>query len=953
MVGLQATWTPEDELFLWTPDGDLAGALKRDVPGAVLRPEQVRTRTLTATSRPTRREAVRGAQIPLAVALPLLATTSTRSRTSDSVQCLCAAAKLGLELAARQRVAPTIRGGEARWKAVLTRPEDRRRFDQLVAALPPVVHAIPTSERGRGAPLVPTPATVVHRVLDAVADSVFRTTAYPGAARGWARDLAESLRGEDPSFAPRDARFQTVPERLAAWSTADEGALRVAFALDLPADASKRDRFQLDVQVHPVGRPELALDVSEAWDAGDALEIDGQSYPHPALAALQGVARAARVHPPLLACLNGPRPHGLTWNADEVWHLLERGRRALRQAGFQVFLPPDFEQAGRRRIRARMRLEAPDVDAELDLGSDLAFHWEVVLGDLVLSGDEFSALLEQARPVVPFRGEWVLLDPEELEQLPDGLPQNGTLPAAIALRAALTGELDGVTVVVDEGLTAMLERLRAPAEIRPPAGLRAELRPYQLRGFGWLTTLGDLGLGACLADDMGLGKTIQLIAHLLHRRGRTVRTRPSLVVCPTSVLGNWQRELARFAPSLTVLRHHGQDRLGPEHFSGARVVLTTYGVLVRDAELLTGVDWDVAALDEAQNIKNPDARRARVARALKARHRVALTGTPLENRLDELWSLLQYLVPGFLGPRATFRREVAVPVERFGDVRVAERLKRAVGPFLMRRLKTDPDIVPDLPDKLERKAWCSLLPAQAALYQDVADTCLEEIAGAEEGERRGRVLAMLTALKQVCNHPVHYEFSGEEARHQELPGRSGKLERVTELLEAILDADEQVIVFTQYREMGDLLQRHILETFGLGVPFLHGATPPNRRDSMVEEFQRANTSTPILVVSLRAGGTGLNLTRATHVVHYDRWWNPAVEDQATDRAYRIGQRRDVTVHKLVVQGTLEERIDAMLEDKRALADSVVGAGEHNVTELDDDALRLLVTLGEDAVEEDE
>jgi SNF2 family DNA or RNA helicase len=450
-----------------------------------------------------------------------------------------------------------------------------------------------------------------------------------------------------------------------------------------------------------------------------------------------------------------------------------------------------------------------------------------------------------------------------------------------------------------------------------------------------------MGLGACLADDMGLGKTVQLIAHLIDRRSG-----PHLVVCPTSVLGNWQRELARFAPSLSVVRYHGLYR---NHYGLKRadVVLTSYGLLARDLDLLGEIRWDVAVLDEAQSIKNPESRRARAARQLKARHRIALSGTPVENRLDELWSLMEYLIPGMLGPRRTFQRNVAVPIERFGDEDVARQLKVGVSPFLLRRLKSDPTIIDDLPDKVERREYTPLTPEQAKLYKQVVEEHMDRIEQAEEAQRRTHVLAMLTALKQVCNHPVHYLKEGGP-----LDGRSGKLERYGELLEQILDAGDRALVFTQYREMGDLLQRWMYETLGLSIPFLHGGTLAHRREEMVRAFQEDDDAPPILLVSLRAGGTGLNLTRATHVIHYDRWWNPAVEDQATDRAYRIGQHRNVQVYKMVCQGTLEERIDALLDEKRALAEQVVGSGETWVAQLDDVALRALVTLGDDAIVEE-
>jgi SNF2 family DNA or RNA helicase len=499
----------------------------------------------------------------------------------------------------------------------------------------------------------------------------------------------------------------------------------------------------------------------------------------------------------------------------------------------------------------------------------------------------------------------------------------------------------------------VIEALRNPPPQDVPPDLVATLRPYQLHGYSWLATLGDLGLGACLADDMGLGKTVQAIAYLLRRRRMPGRKRsPSLVICPTSVLGNWQREIERFAPRLSVVPHHGARR-DPEEFANSDVVITTYGLLVRDREELASIKWDSLILDEAQAIKNPDSQRARSARGLTARHRVSLSGTPVENRLDELWSLMEFLVPGLLGPRARFQREVAVPIERFGDQDMAKRLKLGVSPFLLRRMKTDPNVISDLPDKIERNEYCPLTAEQARLYKTVVEDHLEKIADAADIERRGLVLSMLTRHKQVCNHPAQYAIAigTDSSEIGRLSGRSGKLERCEELVTAIVDNNERALIFTQYTEMGELLVRQLTGLLDDDVPFLQGGTPQKKRDELVRAFQEDESASPILVVSLRAGGTGLNLTRATHVIHYDRWWNPAIEDQATDRAYRIGQRRDVLVHKLVTVGTLEERIDQRMAEKRQLAESVVGVGERWITELDDNALRMLVTLGEDAVVE--
>ena len=585
----------------------------------------------------------------------------------------------------------------------------------------------------------------------------------------------------------------------------------------------------------------------------------------------------------------------------------------------------------------------------------VAVDWEAVIGDASLTTKELAALAKQKSPLVRHRGEWVAVDPRELGELQKRLAAGSSrMTMREAVRAALAGEAAAgglnASVAATGGLADLLARLRSGAAtpLAPPKTLHASLRPYQERGLSWLSTMGELGMGACLADDMGLGKTMQLLAFLLRRVEFAPKdTRPALLVAPTSVVGNWEREAAKFAPSLNVTPHYGTTRLkSAKAFPKGKgaLVVTTYGTLRRDAELLSEVDWSAVVLDEAQNIKNAASATARAARGLTAAHRFALTGTPVENRLAELWSILEFANPGLLGPLETFRREFAVPVERYGDKGAAERLRRMSGPFLLRRLKSDPSIIQDLPAKQEMKVVCSLTREQATLYKAVVDEELRRIESSEGIERRGRVLSLLLFLKQVCNHPAQY--LGEAGP---LPKRSGKLARLTEMLEEALAAGDKALVFTQFREMGDKLVEHLTETLGVEVIYLHGGTSKKARDELVRRFQEEPRGPRIFVLSVKAGGTGLNLTAANHVFHFDRWWNPAVEDQATDRAYRIGQKRSVQVHKFLCAGTVEEKVDKLLEQKRALASSVVGTGESWLTELNDAELRDLFVLSDSAV----
>jgi SNF2 family DNA or RNA helicase len=561
-------------------------------------------------------------------------------------------------------------------------------------------------------------------------------------------------------------------------------------------------------------------------------------------------------------------------------------------------------------------------------------------------------------PVVRFRGRWVAIDAEEISealrllQAPtDVLAAHEALALSLGVPAVAPQTPLPVSVTAEGSFADLIAKLRTAGsaiEVTAPATLQGTLRPYQQRGLAWLASMAELGLGACLADDMGLGKTVQLIALLLHRQQADELSGPVLLVCPTSVVGNWERELKRFAPSLPLVRHYGTTRARTravfESLPAGTVVLTTYGLLRRDVGLLADIGWSVAALDEAQNIKTATSRTAQAARTLRSEFRVALTGTPVENRLTELWSIFEFLNPRLLGSQAAFRRDYAIPIERYGHLERAERLKQVVQPFVLRRLKSDRNIIQDLPHKQEVRVVCSLTREQASLYQAALDEAMRRIREASGIERRGQVLALITALKQICNHPAQYLHESGP-----LAGRSGKLQRCCQMLEELLAAGDRALVFTQYREMGQRLVSELRRVLGCEIPFLHGGVSRAGRDAMVSRFQEDPLSPPILVLSVKAGGTGLNLTAASHVIHYDRWWNPAVEDQATDRAFRIGQRRNVQVHTLLCAGTIEEKVDRLLEQKRALASQVIGAGERWITELGDVELQELFALAADAV----
>ncbi len=668
---------------------------------------------------------------------------------------------------------------------------------------------------------------------------------------------------------------------------------------------------------------------------------------------LAGLGAAARLFAELEEALREPAPVMLELDTPGAFRFLKETGPLLAAAGFGVLLP-DWVRKARLGLKLTTRSQTPSgssvTQARFGLGDLVDFRYDVAVGDQALDPAELAELARLKVPLVRLRGQWVELDEAHLKAALKFLERYppGTMTAADAVTAGLgTSEVPLVDVDADGWLGDLLSG-QADRRLEPmaaPAGFAGTLRPYQERGLSWLSFLGGLGLGGILADDMGLGKTIQLLSLIAAQPSG-----PTLLVCPMSLVGNWQREAARFTPGLRVHVHHGADRLDAEGFAAAAaeadLVITSYGVATRDQAALSTLTWARVVCDEAQNIKNHATKQARAVRALPAATRIALTGTPVENRLSELWSIMEFTNPGLLGPAGRFREDYAIPIERHGSDDAARALQRLTRPFVLRRLKTDQSIISDLPDKQEMKVWCNLTPEQASLYAATVADMLSRIEdAADDISRRGLVLATMAKLKQVCNHPAH--LLGDGSR---LPGRSGKLARLEEICDEIVAEGDKALCFTQYAEFGRMLQPHLAARLGCPVLFLHGGTPKKQRDAMVEAFGLLEEPA-LFLLSLKAGGTGLNLTAASHVIHVDRWWNPAVEDQATDRAFRIGQQRNVQVRKFVCVGTVEERIDAMIEEKKALAERVVGTGESWLTELSVSELRDVLSLSPDAVSE--
>jgi len=812
---------------------------------------------------------------------------------------------------------------------------------------------------------IPAKAPFIYEWADLIINELIEQ--YPEIGQTWDKILSSY-----PALTPvrTDAQPLTCDEETwleaAGWKQ-DHTPFRVCLELAEPEGDSPAWRLNIILQ------DKHDRNIVAAWEPGEpdrSVEMP-PDWRHHSGRIEREIKRWTSVLP-WLEDTGGEQPEGtaglrLDLSEEEAWEFLNTGAIQLAQAGHTVFLPGWWEEVKKLvpalKIRTRSSVGSWK-ESRLGLSQIIQFDWNLAVGGLELSEEEFRKIVEKKRRLIRVRGKWIQLDPSFLKKIQQFIRKKDGVSLGEILHLSLldqdaplsakqeAGAADALRIEVELGgqLAQMVEQLHNLSRIpvlEAAASFRGTLRKYQQAGTSWLLFLRRFGLGGCLADDMGLGKTIQWIAYLLKVKESENSVLPSLLVCPTSVLGNWQKELARFAPELKVRLHYGPQRAKGSDFlpsvEGVDLVVTSYNLAHIDEEELSMVEWDCVCLDEAQNIKNTYTKQAAAVRRFKSGHRVAMTGTPMENRLTELWSLFDFINPGYLGSSGEFSRKFVNVIEKKGDAADIGRVQKLIRPFLLRRVKSDPAIELDLPEKQEHKEYVPLTVEQASLYESVLHDLFEKLENSEGMARRGLILSTLSRLKQVCGHPA---LLLKDSRPDNISGRSKKVERLLEMIAELRQQGDRCLIFTQFIRMGQLLQEVLLKELGEQSYFLHGGTPKKVRDEMVDSFQDLNAvdNCNIFILSLKAGGLGLNLTAANHVFHYDRWWNPAVENQATDRSHRIGQARHVMVHKFISLGTMEERIDEVLERKSGLSEQIVGGSEAWITEISTGELRELFAL---------
>ncbi|MGI2906759.1 DEAD/DEAH box helicase [Tolypothrix sp. VBCCA 56010] len=895
-------------------------------------------------------------------------------------------ARWSLDLISRGKFLPTIQRQSdeafaAKWQALIDSAVDQTRLEKFAAKMPLICRTYEGMGNGESNqsllrvdfPVKPAVLLLgfLHQTIDTQVRQMVGSqpviearimASLPPAVKLWLQALnstSQTLNADTVGVERLEAALKTwtLPVQ---YELAGKTLFRTCFQLLPPSGEAD---WTLAYFLQAADDPEFIVDAATIWDNPvEQLVIQNRTIEQPQETFLRGLGLASRLYPPIASSLETENPQFCRLNPMQGYEFIKSVAWRFEDSGLGVILPSSLANRGDIANKLGLKITAQTENKKqgrLGLQSLLNFEWQLAIGGQTISKAQFDRLVALNSPLVEINGEWVELRTQDIKTAQAffaSRKEQMTLSLEDALRLSTgdTQTIEKLPVVSFEASGALQELVgaltnnQAIAPLPTPKSFQGQLRPYQERGVAWLAFLERWGLGACLADDMGLGKTIELICFLLYLKQEEALENPTLLVCPTSVLGNWEREVKKFAPTLKVLQYHGDKRPKGKAFASLAqkqdLVITSYSLVYRDIKSLQSVSWQGIVLDEAQNVKNSEAKQSQAVRQLEATFRIALTGTPVENRLQELWSILDFLNPGYLGNKQFFQRRFAIPIEKYGDTASLRQLRSLVQPFILRRLKSDREIIQDLPEKQEMAVFCGLTPEQATLYQKVVDESLAEIETAEGLQRRGMILALLIKLKQICNHPSQYLKQNTLEQHN-----SGKLQRLEEMLDEAIAEGDRALIFTQFAEWGKLLKPHLEKQLKRETFFLYGSTSKKQREEMIDRFQHDPQGPPIMILSLKAGGVGLNLTRANHVFHFDRWWNPAVENQATDRVFRIGQTRNVQVHKFVCTGTLEEKIHDMIESKKQLAEQVVGAGEEWLTEMDTDQLRNLLLLDRSAI----
>lgn len=926
--------------------------------------------------------------------LPLSSTDNKDAFLGGDLRFWLQMARWSLDLIARCKFLPNIIENPdnslvGKWQVLLDSAIDATRLEKFAAKMPLVCRTYQPDREDFSSKLIVDlpgePQGLILAFLNNIIDAQIREMvgsqspidnrlmmSLPSAVQQWLQSLT-SASNQGLNQINADAMgVERLESAIKAWTLplqyqlTGKAAFRTCFQLH-PPEAETTD-WKLAYFLQAANDAEFLIDAKTIWSQPvETLVYQNRTIEQPQETFLRGLGLASRLYPVIAPSLETESPEFCYLTPIQAYEFIKTVTWRLEDSGLGVILPPSLanREGWANRLGLKINAEPPKKkEGRLGLQSLLNFQWQLAIGGQTISKAEFDKLVTLNSPLVEINGEWVELRNQDIKTAQNFFASRKeqlslSLEDALRISTGDTQVIEKLPVVSFDASGALQElvgTLTNNQDIQPlptPENFQGKLRPYQERGAAWLAFLERWGLGACLADDMGLGKSVQFIVFLLHLQEQNALENPTLLVCPTSVLGNWAKEVKKFAPKLKVLEYHGDKRPKGKSFTAIvnkyDLVITSYSLVQRDINLLKTMNWQIVVLDEAQNIKNADSKQSQAVRKLETTFRIALTGTPVENRLQELWSILDFLNPGYLGNKQFFQRRFAMPIEKYGDTASLSQLRSLVQPFILRRLKTDKSIIQDLPEKQEMTVFCGLTAEQGELYQQLVDESLVEIESAEGLQRRGMILGLLVKLKQICNHPAQFLKESNLSKHN-----SGKLQRLEEMLEEVVVEENRALIFTQFAEWGKLLKPYLEKRLGREIFFLYGSTSKKQREEMIDRFQHDPQGPPIMILSLKAGGVGLNLTRANHVFHFDRWWNPAVENQATDRVFRIGQTKNVQVHKFVCTGTLEEKINEMIESKKQLAEQVVGAGEEWLTELDTDQLRDLLLLDRNAIiDEDE